>query len=156
MVEVTAVRTEVFLGGTAILTCVVTRGIPKIYAYSWTHEDTVIADHTSATLTIFSFSMDEAGAYSCRAVNDAGTGVDIIVLRLAGRYYMYIRYCHQWTLCESVLWQYITPVLKRKLEPRLSIKNATIYSSHIIIVLTILDSLVDFVRKLCALKDQLS
>ncbi len=84
VVNVTADLTRVGPGGTATLTCTVTRGNPMTYTYSWTLESTTLPGEMSPTLSLSSFSMDDVGTYSCEVMNEAGAGMDSITLELGG------------------------------------------------------------------------
>ena len=86
-VNVTADRTIVHLGSTVNFVCHVVNApdMSMDYSYSWTHDGTTLTDETSTTFSLSSFSMDDEGTYSCRAVNASGFfGMASINIRLGG------------------------------------------------------------------------
>lgn len=89
LVEVTADRNRVGLGGDVTLTCSVIIGDSTMtYNYTWTHIDnsSVLITETSPTLNLYPFSsMNEIGAYSCEVRSYVGYGMDTITIELGGR-----------------------------------------------------------------------
>ena len=86
MVDLTANQLVVGEGGTAIMTCNVTRGNPMSYTYVWTHVGGAgTLAETSDTLTLSGFAMSDMGIYSCSVTNDAGTGMDSITIEFGGQ-----------------------------------------------------------------------
>ena len=72
-------------GGTLSLTCNVTRGNPMSYTYVWTHVGGAgTLAETSDTLTLSGFTMSDMGMYRCEVTNDAGTGMDSIIIDFGG------------------------------------------------------------------------
>ena len=54
------------------------------YTYFWAYENTPLVSASSETLVISQFGEDDAGNYSCEAMNDVGSGMDNITLELGG------------------------------------------------------------------------
>lgn len=82
VVEVTADLTVVAPGGAAVLNCTDFRCNPEDVHYSWMLDGVSLPGETTPTLLLTSFSMGDAGTYSCSVVNDIGTGMGNITIRL--------------------------------------------------------------------------
>ena len=73
-VRITKDRASVSIGYPVVLMCEVS-GDPRNIIYSWIHEGMQLPTETSTTLTIPSFDTDDdAGTYSCEAMNVEGIG----------------------------------------------------------------------------------
>ena len=86
-VTVTANLTRVAQGGVVNVTCDVGGGANTTftdYTYQWMLEGVVLSQESSATLSLSSFSMADAGTYTCLVMNEAGDGMDSITIKLGG------------------------------------------------------------------------
>ena len=105
LVEVTADDTRVGLGSDVTLTCNIIFGDSTMtYNYTWTHMDssTVLINETSATLNLYSFSMNEIGAYRCDVRSYDGHGIDTLTIELGGKCEGYIQVEYQSSLPPSL------------------------------------------------------
>jgi len=94
-VNVSADRTRVGPGGSATLTCTVTRGNPMNYTYSWFFGGNPLPEETSATLSLTSFNKNSVGVYRCEVRNGEGAedvGMDSITLTLGGEILLLLLY----------------------------------------------------------------
>ena len=86
MVDLTANQLVVGEGGTAIVTCTVTRGNPMSYTYVWTHVTSAeMLTETTNTLTLSGFTTSDMGVYRCEVTSAAGTGMDSITIEFGGQ-----------------------------------------------------------------------
>ena len=53
-----------------------------IYSYTWFHEGSVISNETNAILT----GVGRFGTYICKVTNEAGVGMDSIILNFTGEH----------------------------------------------------------------------
>ena len=83
-VRVTTDNVEVGIGRSATLTCNVVGENQREFTYSWAHEGTQLATETSAVFIIPSFSLKDAGTYTCEAENLDGDGRGSISIGLGG------------------------------------------------------------------------
>ena len=83
-VSVTTDHTRVAAGDNVTLRCNVTGGLMTDIAYLWKYEGRVIQAENNATLDLFSFSLGEAGNYTCVVTDTGGAGMDSIVIEVGG------------------------------------------------------------------------
>ena len=84
-VTITADRRRVGVGGPpATLTCVVTRGSPRNFSYSWRHEGVLLPDMATDTLVLSISKLSVLGVYICEVMNVFGVGRGNITIEEGG------------------------------------------------------------------------
>ena len=90
-VQLTTEQARVLSGSRVSLNCIVLRGNPSTYTFSWSFNGATITGFTvsssSSSYVIESVIMSNVGVYSCRADNGVGEGVATINITLGGKRY---------------------------------------------------------------------
>ena len=84
VVSVTAHPRRGTLMGPVTLTCVVTKGNPRDYRYSWSFDNMLLINEQTNVYRISRFGFDSIGIYTCSVTNTAGIGRGATTLEVEG------------------------------------------------------------------------